>query len=162
MANINSGVPIRFENGGILTLTESGGSADTVLLIEAGTLTFKPGGREAIVYKDRGTLATSAVEGDERPTEVSFDIKIAPGAFVDSGQVFKRLAVVGSSGVSAKFSVVVSFPDARGAIVGDRITFAHCVLQEQPEYTAGGENDGLDHLKIKMIDLEAFPVAASY
>ena len=163
MANINSGMPIRWENGGTITIEEFGGATpDTIINVEAGTLRFKAGGREAIIYKDRGALQAAPPEGDERPTEVDIDVKVAPTVFTGTDQIWKRLVVAGTAGATPRFILVCRFPAYRGSATGDQLTFANCVMQEFPELQTGGENNGLDMIRLRFLDLEAFPVAATY
>jgi hypothetical protein len=156
MANINTGAPIRFENGGVVKV---GGSSDVVLNIVAGTLNWKVMGREVIAHKDRGTLG-SLVAGDQRPCEVSLDVYYTAN-YETSGSLLLLVEQTISSGVVSTFDIVVDMPDNLGASSGTRWTFGECYLPDGYEVQTS-EGATFDRLILRCLDNELEPTIANY
>lgn len=158
MANINSGAPIRFENGGILQL---GSTPDTVLNLVAGTMEIDIPGREVIQHKDRGQLQSSAlVPGDQRPCMIRFNVFYAPNQL--AGGAFRQLVKQSiTTGIVNTFQVIVKVPDYDGAATGDKYVFAKCFLADGEKIKmSSGQN--FDHMELEMTDFEADPTPVRY
>ena len=157
MANANSTVR-RIENGGTLDLTVSG-TAYTILNIKDGTLEFEPGMYERVNYKDRGVNQTP-LEGDEMLGKLSLTVRC--GAKQGADSLYAKLLTAGSSGLAFLFtSLVVKWPDSRGASTGESATFSNLWLAEPPKFTGASSGQGLDELSFTM-NFKTGPTMASY
>lgn len=158
MSAINT-VVRRWENGGVVTI-----DGDTISNVEAGTLKWTPAMRTRIEYKDRG-IPQAPLEGDDGYSDIELEVKIGDYEGVDS--IYTKLMAAGSSGLAKQLTnFIVTIPNYRGASAGQTITWTTSgtsvvYVSEPPSYTAGGENDGLDKLTVKLRATFA-PTIATY
>ncbi len=129
-----------FENGGTLTITESG--ANAVFMIKEATLTWKPAIRARILCTDRG-VQQAPREGNDQYGELTCTVRC--GSLQGSSALYTLLMTAATSGVVKEFSsVILDQPTYRGSTTGDRVTFGNCHVpgDRPPEWKAGdGTND---------------------
>lgn len=136
MANTNTGSPVRWENGGILrvVIDPDGTPADNeLLLVEAGTINFQPGLTEGIVIMDRGQL-TGVKSGDERPSTVSFTLKIGKTTF---DTLLDLMTPTDSGGDKVLFDIEIEFTDGTGGTVDEGVRFQDCWMPDGYQYQTG-------------------------
>jgi hypothetical protein len=157
MANVNAGVPVRFENNGVILI-----GANTLLNIKEGTLEWSVPGYEPITHMDRGVLV-SVLAGNERPVKGKLDVKYT--SLVDTDGVLT--ALMGtlatnkiknrlSTGLLFTFGMTVKLYDTPDGITYDQLVFANCFLPDGLSYKAGSGTDH-DTLSISFTDLELSP-----
>ena len=152
--NINSAARV-FEHGGRIIFTE-GSDTYTVLLVEEGTLEWAPGMWDTKTFTDRGALQ-DPLEGNERPTTLSFTVKFTSGTDSKELQVLLPSQKSSYDGKRRQFSVRVELPTYKGATTGEKITFAKCTV-ESLRITTGAQ---FDTMRIEMTDHEPKPTIAA-
>ena len=163
MPDINSGLPLKFENGGTVELYDVAGStAYNVLLIEPGTVRWKPGFNQKIVYKDRGTLATTPLVGSEMPGMLSFTARMTKNGLTGATDLFTVARPGDTSGYARVIKIVFKVPGFRGASTGSRATLENCFMPEPPEYTASGEGEDFDTMAFEFTCLDSSVVIDTY
>lgn len=146
MANVNAGVPIRFENGGIILI-----GALTLLNIKEGSMKWDLMGYDAIPHLDRGVLI-DVLPGNERPCTLSVAVKYTSLTDADgilpavmgplvSGKIKNRTA----AGKIFTFPVTVKVFNTPDGATYDQLVFNKCYLPNGLgcQAAAGQEHDTL-------------------
>lgn len=153
---INAGIPIRFEAGGQIEITNEAGTTYDVVLIEAGTLQIEPGGYEPIIYHNRDALQVP-LRGQERLTRIAFTAQLTSFA---ASQLIQILAEIKStSSEMALFTFVVKYANYKGATAGQTVTVAKCFVQTPARVRAGVQ---LDTVEVEMMSITAVPTMGTY
>lgn len=141
MPAINAGLPVRFENGGVLTLTISA-TAYTISNIVGGSIEFVEPSYEEIEYKDRGLQQQPGL-GDQRLGMLKCTCQATTFAASD---LRDRLKTAGSAGKVYEFdSIIFDVPAYRGASTGMRYTALGASLKvDTLKYKAGSEWDQVE------------------
>lgn len=165
MANLNTGSPIRFPNGGVILI-----GADTLINLaeNAGELSVRPGMREGRLHFDRGTM-THINAGNERPTEWRLRVKVVASTMADASASLlskfvgayatNKIVNLDGSGGLFKFNMTIKIPDNLQATTGQQIALANCWVNEPPEYVPGEE---YDVLALAGLALESSPTFTRY
>lgn len=145
MPNTNSAWK-RFEAGGIITIND-GTTTWTLVGTEPGSLKIEPGGYEHLPWTDRGARGAD-YEGDERQGKITIRGKFSGiGNANDlSAAVRQRNTSGASQGQMKAFTIVVKWPDSKGAATGHQETFAPC-------YAENGKCDIVTGDKFDFVDL---------
>lgn len=140
---MNSGKPRRIEDGGVIKI-QYGGTGDNYVLtlLEAGTFQLEEGTREAIIDYDRSDMLDDVREGDERPHRLRLQAKVA--VLEGANELRARMSAAGANGYKPSATVVVQFPDFKGATVGDQVTITKCVFVNGFNIRAGTNYDLVD------------------
>lgn len=158
MADINSGQPVRWENGGAIKIDT--GTSYAALHAEAGTLRFQPGLKQREAMTDRGAYTGVVLEGDERMSRIEITAKCTATSF-DATNLVKLARSSSSSGAITKFILVVDIPDYRGG-GGKRITFNDCFMPDGEQYQAAGAGATADTIALVFMSLDSEPTETDY
>lgn len=160
--NINQGNFLRFENGGIARITPSGGSDYAVAKILPGSLSMEFGYTEGVTIMDRGSLSTTVLDGDERPSKISFTARLTKLGMTAANELLSVLNPAASGGVKVLFRLQIDVPDAKGGAAGTRYSFASCFLVSPPKYKAGGSGNNPDEISFEIESRVAAPTISTY
>lgn len=146
MPDINAGQPIRFEDGGKITIREQGGGTDyTVLNVLEGTLTFTMPVRASLPRDvDRGVIQPNRRRGNQQSGSLAFDVKWT-GA-TSANELLTLLLAEGSlaTGYLPAYEIEVEiYKGPNGAGAGTTLLFENCSRDEAPTVSAGAEYDTL-------------------
>jgi hypothetical protein len=142
MADLNTGIPLRFTNGGLFQI-KNGSSWDTVKNISAGTLNLTIPGLDSYTHMDQGTIITQ-ITGDERPATASLRCKIGSGTGV-SGELPDAMFPADSGGEKGTFDcrfVFFTFRGATGANAAKVVTLEKCFLPDGLNTQPGSGQEG--------------------
>ncbi len=156
MATINA-TPTRFENAGILELSDDAGSTwDTIENYVPGSLAITPGLRDALEYTDRGEQQVP-LRGDEAITELSFDVYLTSDTGAD--ELAEKLIADGSGATVTVYSVRATWRTYREAAIGKKVTIDNCYV---PPGQLGLQSAAdVDRMTIRMRSIEPFPAIAA-
>lgn len=147
MADINTGNPTRFEQGGVLTIIDGSDGEHTVLWIVAGSLSIQEGSTSDIVLRDRGTNL-SVKAGDEQVSTISFSVSDA-----DFESLLDELRPAAVAGMKTDFAVLIELAPGKGETATKEIYFDKCYLQGQPQFQAASD-DNPDRWSINLMSLQ--------
>lgn len=143
MSNINAGTVLRFDNGGVLTLTKSA-SQYVIANLEGGGVTIeKIPKRKVLPYTDRGVQQVP-LEGDDQLALVTVRAKRVLYA---TGDLFALLSAAGTAGQVNLFdSLEIKTPGYRGSVAGDKFTMTNCWLADDSfkPLVGGADFDGVE------------------
>ncbi len=141
MANVNSGLIKRFENGAIVLV-----GADTLLNIVPGSVVIRHRQRERVPNRDRGVL-TDITVGDQRPQEIEFQLWVTP----DTDTLMATMNPAATAGAETFFQLTISEPSYLGAATGDRWVFNRCYMPDGFDKQAGGEGQDKDRVTVRLV-----------
>lgn len=155
MAAINTAVPIRFETGGILRLTDSTTDYD-IENRETGTLRIVAGGYELYGYKNKGITQTP-VEGDENISVITASVKLTS---VASGQLLALAQARDTATGLVKLytSLLIAIPRFKDSTDYEQWLFNGVWFPSQPVVTSGTE---LDTVELTVHSKDALPTLTS-
>mgnify|MGYP007117021471 CR=1 FL=1 len=134
---INSGQPLRFEQGGVLRLSR-GGTDYAVVNRDKGTVQFEDGWYDALRYNDRGQMQVP-LEGDERPSTLRATVKLTSVATAQLLALAQTRDT--STGKVAVWTVQLDFPAYKGATTGHRFSIANAYFLKPVQVQEGQEFD---------------------
>lgn len=158
--DINTGNPIRFQHTGKVIVVVSSVEYAPLYVIP-GTFRFKPGLTGRIPVMDRGVFTPICRVGDERASEMSFDINPTKLGFTGASDVIAFFRPAASAGNHVLRTVIAEIPDSPGGSAGTRATFERCYMPDGEEYAAGAEQE-LDRMTIRLACMDAEPAYATY
>lgn len=121
--NVNTGVALRWENSGKVRIGSSG-SGFLPLLIVAGSLSVKIGGRTNIAYRDRSAFS-GVVPGVEQESEITFQVRPTKNGMTGASDLRNKLfQAVNADGSTGTYAFEVDWLDSDGASTGTRAAFA--------------------------------------
>lgn len=146
MANTNDGTIYRFEDGGTIAISRTGGTENlAVLNVLSGTLRLRPKARATIEPDhDRGVLQARIRAGDEQPALCDFDVKYMTD--LDADDLLSLLLDEGDGGATdfnylPGYTIVVTVFTGPGKVAGQTHTFTNASRAEVPVITAGEQFD---------------------
>jgi len=154
MASVNAhSTPRRFENSGTAILTTA---TDTITVqnIVPGSVKVMEGNRGRFEYTDRSVQQTP-IELDDSLCRVSFDVRGLD--FTTATSLYALAAAVNAAAGTVPThtaGLVLSWPNFRGASVGQKITMANCWFDKVPEIATSDQVDSIPTITIvcKMAD----------
>lgn len=158
MANVNSGKPVRFRDGGQIIL-DPGGDDETILNIVDGTYSERIGMRTPIVDRSRGAMAANVREGDEQPCEIAFDVKYTSDAPASHLRGILTARKDTPDGYVLQRDVRVIQPAHAAATTGESRTFKDCFVLPPLEIQEGEE---FDTLRVRLQSPHPEPVVAAW
>lgn len=136
MATFNAN-PLRFDNGGVLLI----GSDDVLELLPGSALEFTPCVYKNIARLDRG-VPQAPRDGDLEPGTIRIRARLGAHATTSLEQ---QLLAAGTNGLAKEFTIVVKWPDYRGASTGVQFTFATvCFDREKTRVSQGSDFDTVE------------------
>mgnify|MGYP000547076155 CR=1 FL=1 len=157
MPTYNDGTPVRYPNGGTLSIGADTGSLQVVNNYVDGSLEHQAPGYEKIEYKQGGKLR-NVVAGDERSGTLKFELYRTPN--IEALLTVMRPAL--ASGEQAFIVVRIEYPNYLNATTGRRYTFTKCYLPDDVMYRAANQGPEFDKISIELRNFENSPTLASY
>lgn len=143
MADNNAGEVLRFEHGGVLKITPAGGTLQTVLNIESGTLSLSPTGYSTLAPDvDRGELNTHIRKGDKQPGTLAIDARFT--GTVGADELYEILTADTGDQNKKKHVIVAEWYTDDAKTLGRSITLSNAVVAGQPTITGGDANDKIN------------------
>lgn len=144
MADLNSGVPIKFSNDAKVEYDDADGTtfADTVRLLVPGSVTLTAYPRLASAVKEYGAYTGTVVLGDEQMQALEFAVWQTPESYALEAKFAAE-----ASGLKTLKAFRISQPSVEGGSTGVRWALQHCFLDPaagivyQPNPGGGGEED---------------------
>lgn len=154
MASVNAHTtPRRFEDSGTAILTTA---ADTITVANVipGSVKVMEGNRGRFEYTDRSVQQTPK-ETDDSLCRVSFSVRGLD--FTTATSLYALAAAVNASAGTVPThtaGLVLSWPNYRGASVGQKITMANCWFDKVPEIQTNADVDTIQDITFvcKMAD----------
>lgn len=141
--NINAGLPIKFDLGGTVTVTD--GSTDYVLHNRApGTLQVEPGGYEQLEFTELGAVQTP-IEGNQKPTMVRLSLRLTHGDTTDIIALSKaRVSGTGTIRAVKTYSVKIVWPQVVGQTTLKQLALTGCWFAGPVKIKEGNEFDTVE------------------
>lgn len=164
MATVNTGNALRFENDGVMSIWNVAGSTEYEIKgIHAGSVRWQSKPRQRIVEMDRGDFTGVVIPGDQQINEIEVDVYVRKTGLTSSTDLLDVLQPAVASNKLPTFKVTFKHPDAKGATTGTLVTFDKCFLADEGfQFEAAGRGDELDHLRLKLFDIDGVPGFSTY
>lgn len=157
--DINTGTPVKFENGSRIIIWNTGATTDySVLWIVEGTGRMRSLPKERIVLRDRSVFPGGILPGNERMSELTFDVLALKLGMTGTNDLMKLMKPAAVNGVIPTFKVDVEIVDYYGAATGTRWSFLKSFMDEGHDYSFQ-EGAQADRISCRLMNLgEVVPV----
>ncbi len=148
--NVNTGIPIRWENAGRVRVGGVAGSGFLVLDVVAGSLNMKVGGRTGIPIRDRSKFLLNGttpvvLPGVEQMSELTFQVRFTKNGLTGASDLRAKLQPANAAdGTVAVFPVEVDWLDsesgstlARAAYVGGFLNGGFAIKSNEEDSDIG-------------------------
>lgn len=158
--NVNTGIPLRWENAGRVRVGGVAGSGFVVLAVVAGSVNLKVGGRTGIPIRDRSKFLLSGttpvvLPGVEQASELTFQVRFTKNGLTGAADLRAKLQpAIAADGTVATFPVEVDWLDSEAGTTFTRASFVGGFLDGGFSIKSNEEDSDIADVTIMVADAE--------